>query len=157
MQWTKEKSSPLSNNKCLSNKWKNSVFYSLRDFEGDQMQTACSKFFAKFQRAVVFVCSWCSRRRWKNGSETRRNEISFIRIEKSPFSRWRRNSKVNSSSGSNRKNQTREDNKQKTKNTHWYEQKCQSHTCSGTINSSMYDIDLTTTTSPLISSAPYSG
>jgi hypothetical protein len=29
--------------------------------------------------------------------------------------------------------------KQKTKNTHRYEQKCQSHTCSGTINSSMYD------------------
>jgi hypothetical protein len=28
--------------------------------------------------------------------------------------------------------------------------------CSGTINSSMYDIDLTTTTSPLTSSAPYS-
>jgi hypothetical protein len=27
-------------------------------------------------------------------------------------------------------------NKQKTKNTHQYEQKCQSHTCSGTINSS---------------------
>jgi hypothetical protein len=38
-----------------------------------------------------------------------------------------------------------------------YEQKCQSHTCSGTINSSMYDNDLTTTTSPLTSSAPYSG
>ncbi len=33
--------------------------------------------------------------------------ISFIRIEKSPFSQWRRNSKVNSSSGSHRKNQTR--------------------------------------------------
>jgi hypothetical protein len=49
------------------------------------------------------------------------------------------------------------ENKQKTKNTHWYEQKCQSHTCSGTINSSMYDSDLTITTSPLTSSAPYSG
>jgi hypothetical protein len=68
--------------------------------------------------------------------------ISFIRIEKSPFSQWRRNSKVNSFSGSHRKNQTREDrNKQKTKNTHRYEQKCESHTCSGTINSSMYDRD----------------
>jgi hypothetical protein len=29
--------------------------------------------------------------------------------------------------------------KQKTKNRQRYEQKCQSHTCSGTINSSMYD------------------
>jgi hypothetical protein len=43
---------------------------------------------------------------------------------------------------------------QKQKNKHWYEQKCQSHSCSGTINSSMYDSDLTTTTSPLTSSAP---
>jgi hypothetical protein len=43
------------------------------------------------------------------------NRVSFIRIEKSPFSRWRRDSKVNTSSGSHRKNQTREDkNKQKT-------------------------------------------
>ncbi len=42
-------------------------------------------------------------------------ELSFIRIEKSPFSWWRRNSKVNSSSRSHRKNQTREDRKQ-TKN-----------------------------------------
>jgi hypothetical protein len=77
--------------------------------------------------------------------------ISFIRIEKSPFSRWRRNSKANTSSGSHRKNQTRGDKKQnkKQKNTHQYEQKCQSHTCSGTINSSMYDSDLTITTSPL--------
>ncbi len=36
-------------------------------------------------------------------------KISFIRIEKSPLSWWRRNSKVNTSSGSHRKNQTRED------------------------------------------------
>jgi hypothetical protein len=42
--------------------------------------------------------------------------ISFIRIEKSPFSRQRRrNSKANTSSGSHRKNQTRGDKKQ-TKN-----------------------------------------
>jgi hypothetical protein len=40
------------------------------------------------------------------------------------------------------------------KNTHRYEQKCQSHTCSETINSSMYDNDLTIPTSPLTSSAP---
>jgi hypothetical protein len=45
--------------------------------------------------------------------------------------------------------------KKKTKNTHQYEQKCQSHTCLGTINSSMYDSDLTITTSTLTSSAPY--
>jgi hypothetical protein len=43
------------------------------------------------------------------------------------------------------------------KHTHCYEQKCQSHTCSGTINSSMYDSDLTATTSWLTLSAPYSG
>jgi hypothetical protein len=41
--------------------------------------------------------------------------ISFIRIEKSPFWQWRRNSQVNTPSGSHRKNQTREDRKQ-TKN-----------------------------------------
>jgi hypothetical protein len=38
-----------------------------------------------------------------------------MRIEKSPFSRCGRNSKVNTSSGSHRKNQTRGDKKQ-TKN-----------------------------------------
>jgi hypothetical protein len=48
-------------------------------------------------------------------------------------------------------------NKTKNENTQQYEQNCQSHTCSGTINSSMYDSDLTITTSPLTSSAPYSG
>jgi len=106
VQGAKEKSSPLSNNKCLSNKWKNSVFISWEILKAIRCKT-CSKFFSKFQRADVFVCSWCSRRRWKNSSETRRNEISFIRREKSPFSLWRRNSKVNSSSGSHRKNQTR--------------------------------------------------
>ncbi len=43
------------------------------------------------------------------------NTVSFIRIEKSPFSWWRRNSKANTPSGSHRKNPTREDkNKQKT-------------------------------------------
>ncbi len=36
------------------------------------------------------------------------SEISFIRIEKSTFLRWRRNSKVNTSSGSHRKYKTRE-------------------------------------------------
>jgi hypothetical protein len=81
-------------------------------------------------------------------------EISFVRIKKSPFSQWRRNNKVNTSSKTHKKNQTRGDKKT---NTHQYEQKCQSHTCSGTINNSMYDSDLTITTSPLTSSAPYNG
>jgi hypothetical protein len=35
--------------------------------------------------------------------------------------------------------------KTKTNKKQQYEQKCQSHTCLGTINSSMYDSDLTTT------------
>jgi hypothetical protein len=38
-----------------------------------------------------------------------------MRIEKSPFSQWRRNSKANTSSGSHRKNQTRGDKKQNKK------------------------------------------
>jgi len=83
------------------------------------------------------------------------DNISFIRIEKSPFSWWRRNSKANTSSGSHKRTKRGETkNKRKTKNTHRYEQKCQSHTCSGTINSSMYGSDLTITTSLLTSSAP---
>jgi hypothetical protein len=93
-----------------------------------------------------------------NAHMTKKFKVSFIRIEKSPFSRWRRNNKANTSSGSHRKNQTRETkNEQKMTNTHRYEQKCQSHTCARTINSSMYDSDLIITTSPLTSSAPYIG
>jgi hypothetical protein len=42
-------------------------------------------------------------------------QISFIRIEKSPFSQWRSNNKANTSSGSHRKNQTRGDKKQNEK------------------------------------------
>jgi hypothetical protein len=38
-----------------------------------------------------------------------------------------------------------------------YEQKCQSLTCSGTINSNMYDTNLSITTYSLTLSAPYSG
>jgi hypothetical protein len=52
VQGTKEKSSPLSNNKCLSNKWKNSVLYFLRDFEGDQMQTAAASFLPNFKELM---------------------------------------------------------------------------------------------------------
>jgi len=37
-----------------------------------------------------------------------------------------------------------------------YEQQCQSHTCSGTIDSGMHDHDFSITTFPLTSSAPYS-
>jgi hypothetical protein len=81
--------------------------------------------------------------------------ISFMIIEKSPSSQWRRNSNVNTSSGSHRKNQTRGD--RTNKNTHRYEQKCQSHTCSGTINSSMYDSALTTTTSLWVHQLPIVG
>jgi hypothetical protein len=44
-------------------------------------------------------------------------KISFIRKEKSPFSRWRKNSKVNTSSRSHRKNQ-RKDGTNKKKHTH---------------------------------------
>jgi hypothetical protein len=73
-------------------------------------------------------------------------------------------SKVKTSSRNHRKFQTRKEktnknkNKEKTRNKkQLYEQYCQSHTCSGTINSSICDSDLTTTTSPLTSSAPYGG
>jgi hypothetical protein len=38
-----------------------------------------------------------------------------------------------------------------------YEHQCQSHTCSETINSSMYDSDFSIRTFPLTSSAPYNG
>jgi hypothetical protein len=51
---------------------------------------------------------------WDNMTR-HKGKVSFIIIEKSPFSRWRRNSKVNTSSGSHRKSQTRGDKKQ-TKN-----------------------------------------
>jgi hypothetical protein len=41
--------------------------------------------------------------------QMRLQKIFFIRTENSPFSRWRKNSKVNTSSGSHRKNQTRKE------------------------------------------------
>ncbi len=41
--------------------------------------------------------------------QMRLQKTFFIRTEKSPFSWWRENSKVNTSSGSHRKNQTRKE------------------------------------------------
>jgi hypothetical protein len=91
-----------------------------------------------------------------DGSKKFAETISFIRIEKSPFHNEEETTIVNSSSRSHIKNQTREGkNKQKTHTT--MKKSSQSHTCSRTVNSSMYDSDLTTTTSPLTSLAPYSG
>ncbi len=79
------------------------------------------------------------------------NKLSFIRIEKSPFSRWRRNSKANTSLRSHRKNQTRGDKKQnKKQKTHTGMNKSASFT--PVQGPSMYDSDLTITTSPLTSS-----
>ncbi len=45
-------------------------------------------------------------------------KISFIRIEKSPFSRWTKNSKVDTSSGSHRKNEKKDGTKKKKTHTH---------------------------------------
>jgi hypothetical protein len=73
--------------------------------------------------------------------------ISFISLEKSPFSWCRRNSKPQK--GPNKA-------RHKT-NKKWKTHPSTTHTCSGTINSSMYDSDLTITTSPVTSSAPTVG
>ncbi len=75
-----------------------------------------------------------------------------------PISGCKKNSKTNTFLRKPQKEPNMErENKNKKQKTHWYEQKCQFHTCSGTINSSMYDSGLTITTSPLTSSASYSG
>jgi hypothetical protein len=87
--------------------------------------------------------------KWFQSSEIRHNANIFHKNREVSILTMKKNSKVNTSSESHRKNQTRKD---RTKDTNRYEQKCQSHTCSGTINSSIYDSDLTTTTSPLTSS-----
>ncbi len=68
-------------------------------------------------------------------------KIFFIRTTKSPVSQWRKNNKVNTSSESHVKNQTKKDGTNK--KTHKYEQKCQCHTCSRTINSCICDSDFT--------------
>jgi hypothetical protein len=80
-------------------------------------------------------------------------KISFTGIEKFLFSGCRRNSKAVTFSGSHRKNQTRRDKKQ-TKNEKHRPVTSMTHTCTGTINSRVYDSDLTITTSTLTSSAP---
>jgi hypothetical protein len=72
---------------------------------------------------------------------------------------------VNTSSTSHRGFQRRKDKtekkgprkKKQNKTQKQYEQQCQSHTCSGTINRSMHGSDFSITTFPLTSSAPYSG
>ncbi len=56
----------------------------------------------------------CIRRELKECNQTKLNRNSkSMRIEKFLFSRWRKNNKANTSSGSHRKNQTREYKKQK--------------------------------------------
>jgi hypothetical protein len=79
----------------------------------------------------------------------RNQEISILMIK-------RRQSKVNTSSSSHRESQRRKEktenkgprNKKQNKTRKQYEQQYQSHTCSGTINSSMYDSDFSITTFP---------
>jgi hypothetical protein len=85
--------------------------------------------------------------------------ISFIRIEKSPFPNEEKTARLTlpQAAAIERTKLEKTEQTNKTENTHPYEQKCESHTCSGTINSSMYESDLTTTTLPRTSSAPYSG
>ncbi len=76
-------------------------------------------------------------------------EISILMIK-------RRQSKVNTSSTSHRESQRRKEktenkgprNEKQNKKRKQYEQQYQSHTCSGTINSSMYDSDFSITTFP---------
>ncbi len=82
-------------------------------------------------------------------------EISILMIR-------RRQSKVNTSSTSYRESQRKDKtenkgprNKKQNKTRKQYEQ-YQPHTCSGPINSSMYESDFSITTFPLTSSAPYS-
>jgi hypothetical protein len=91
-----------------------------------------------------------------NERGTREKKVSFIRIEKSPSHNEEKTARLTLPQEAIERTKLGE-NKQKTKHTHQYEQKCQSHTCSGTINNGMYDSDLTTTSSPLTSSAPYIG
>jgi hypothetical protein len=64
------------------------------------------------------------------------NSIFFHKNKKiSIFSWWRRNNKVNTSLGSHWRTKLKNrKTKQKIKNIYWYEQKCQSHTDSGTNN-----------------------
>jgi hypothetical protein len=83
-------------------------------------------------------------------------EISILMIK-------RRQSKVNTSSTSHRESQRkdktenkRQRNKKQNKTRKPYEQQYPPHTCSGAINSSMYESDFSMTTFLLTSSAPYS-
>ncbi len=74
-----------------------------------------------------------------------------------------RHSKVNTSSTSHRESQRKDKienkgprNKKQNKTQKQYEQQYPPHSCSGPINSSMYESDFSITTFPLTSSAPYS-
>ncbi len=82
-------------------------------------------------------------------------EISILMVK-------RRRSKVNTSSTSHRESQRKVKtenkgprNKKQNKTRKQYEEQYQPHTCSGPINSSMYESDFSITTFPLTSSAPY--
>jgi hypothetical protein len=66
--------------------------------------------------------------------------ISFIRIEKSHSHDEEETARLTLPQEVTERSKQGET-KNKTKNTHRHEQKCQSHNCSGTINSSMYDSD----------------
>jgi hypothetical protein len=92
-----------------------------------------------------------------SGISHKNQEISLLMIKKME-------SEVNTSLSSQREFQRRKDKTEnkgprskKEKTQKQYEQQCQSHTCSGTINSSMYDSDFSITTFSLTLSAPYSG
>ncbi len=63
-------------------------------------------------------CKFQDISRMEDNNGERVSKISFIRIEKSPFSWWRRNNKANTSLGSHKKNQTRGDKKQTKKEKH---------------------------------------
>jgi len=70
----------------------------------------------------------------KNSIFHKNREISFLTIKKKTAARL---TLPQEATERTKQGET----KNKTKNAQWYEQKCQSHTCSGTINSSMYDSD----------------
>jgi hypothetical protein len=101
-----------------------------------------------FEINVCCVCLLCSNLMAKKYIFHKNREISILMIKK----KTARLTLPQEATERTKQGET----KNKTKNTQRYEQKCQSHTCSGTINSNMYDSDLTITTSPLTSSAPYS-
>ncbi len=90
------------------------------------------------------------------------NQISLIRIKKSPFSQLRKGKArltVQPAIENSKEGKTKQRTKDQEIKTTWkqYEQQCQSHTCPGTINSSIYHTEFSITTFPLALSATYSG